>query len=101
MFPEEELEKKKTKAVALGKPAAGQCLCGKVAFEIDVPARWAWHDHSPSQPPRAWRGVCNLCRKLAQAFSHHQGQDQPHALRGQGDQDRTKLLLELRHADRL
>jgi len=26
--------------------AKGQCLCGKVAFEIDVPARWAWHDHS-------------------------------------------------------
>ena len=24
----------------------GQCLCGKVGFEIDVPARWAWHDHS-------------------------------------------------------
>ena len=28
--------------------ASGQCLCGKVAFEIDVPARWAWHDHSAS-----------------------------------------------------
>jgi hypothetical protein len=28
--------------------ATGQCLCGKVAFEIDVPARWAWHDHSAS-----------------------------------------------------
>ena len=26
--------------------AKGQCLCGKVGFEIDVPARWAWHDHS-------------------------------------------------------
>jgi hypothetical protein len=26
--------------------ATGQCLCGGVAFEIDVPARWAWHDHS-------------------------------------------------------
>ncbi len=26
--------------------AAGQCLCGAVEFEIDVPARWAWHDHS-------------------------------------------------------
>jgi hypothetical protein len=26
--------------------ASGQCLCGKVCFEIDVPARWAWHDHS-------------------------------------------------------
>jgi hypothetical protein len=25
---------------------AGQCLCGKVCFEIDYPARWAWHDHS-------------------------------------------------------
>ena len=26
----------------------GQCLCGNVGFEIDVPARWAWHDHSAS-----------------------------------------------------
>lgn len=26
--------------------AEGQCLCGAVAFEIGVPARWAWHDHS-------------------------------------------------------
>src|SRR5213592_3103109 len=47
MFPEEEeTAKKKTKPVAPGKPASGQCLCGKVCFEIDVPARWAWHDHS-------------------------------------------------------
>jgi hypothetical protein len=28
--------------------AAGQCLCGRVAFEITVPAQWAWHDHSPA-----------------------------------------------------
>jgi hypothetical protein len=26
--------------------AAGQCVCGDVRLEIDVPARWAWHDHS-------------------------------------------------------
>src|SRR5476651_516190 len=26
--------------------STGQCLCGKVCFEIDIPARWAWHDHS-------------------------------------------------------
>ena len=26
----------------------GHCLCGSVCFEIDVPARWAWHDHSAS-----------------------------------------------------
>ena len=24
----------------------GQCLCGAIHFEIDFPARWAWHDHS-------------------------------------------------------
>ncbi|MDB5423839.1 MAG: aldehyde-activating protein [Phenylobacterium sp.] len=26
--------------------AAGQCVCGAVRLEIDVPARWAWHDHA-------------------------------------------------------
>ena len=36
----------------MAKPArsagivSGQCLCGRVGFEIDTPARWAWHDHS-------------------------------------------------------
>jgi hypothetical protein len=24
----------------------GQCLCGAVVLEIDVPVFWAWHDHS-------------------------------------------------------
>jgi hypothetical protein len=24
----------------------GACVCGAVRFEIDVPALWAWHDHS-------------------------------------------------------
>ncbi len=32
------------------KPAAiqsqGRCVCGEVRLEIDIPARWAWHDHS-------------------------------------------------------
>jgi hypothetical protein len=26
--------------------ASGGCACGMVRLEIDVPARWAWHDHS-------------------------------------------------------
>lgn len=26
--------------------AAGVCVCGAVRIEIDVPAVWAWHDHS-------------------------------------------------------
>lgn len=36
------------KRQALEKPGttAGECLCGTVRFEIDYPARWAWHDHS-------------------------------------------------------
>ena len=34
------------KAAPAAGIATGQCLCGRVAFEIDVPARWAWHDHS-------------------------------------------------------
>ncbi len=24
----------------------GQCACGKVKLEVDVPVFWAWHDHS-------------------------------------------------------
>jgi hypothetical protein len=46
MFDFDEPPKKKSKAISPGKPASGQCQCGKVAFEIDVPARRAWHDHS-------------------------------------------------------
>src|SRR6266850_6055589 len=45
MLPEKPVTTK-PKAVGSGKPAQGQCLCGSVCFEIDTPARWAWHDHS-------------------------------------------------------
>lgn len=31
-----------------GVRAAAACLCGAVEIEIDVPAFWAWHDHSPA-----------------------------------------------------
>ena len=31
---------------ASAEHVAGQCLCGAVQIEIEVPARWAWHDHS-------------------------------------------------------
>jgi len=37
-------DKKSTKP-AIAK-AQARCLCGKVVLEIDVPAVWAWHDHS-------------------------------------------------------
>jgi hypothetical protein len=37
---------KKLKAIGEAAAVKGQCLCGAVRFEIDFPARWAWHDHS-------------------------------------------------------
>jgi hypothetical protein len=36
------------KAATAAGVVTGQCLCGKVVLEIDTPARWAWHDHSPA-----------------------------------------------------
>jgi hypothetical protein len=41
--PDDETRSQK---IAPLKPAAGRCLCGKVRFEIDFPAFWAWHDHT-------------------------------------------------------
>lgn len=35
-----------SKAKASAVQARGACVCGAVQVEIDVPARWAWHDHS-------------------------------------------------------
>jgi hypothetical protein len=42
-----ETKAKMAKAANAVGISAGQCLCGSVCFEIDTPARWAWHDHSP------------------------------------------------------
>lgn len=40
---------KKAKTVkASAVQAEGRCACGDVCLEIDVPAVWAWHDHSPA-----------------------------------------------------
>lgn len=36
-------QKLKTEAAAV---STARCLCGGVVLEIDVPAFWAWHDHS-------------------------------------------------------
>ena len=34
------------RAKASAVQSQGQCVCGAVRLEIDVPAVWAWHDHS-------------------------------------------------------
>jgi hypothetical protein len=36
----------KKSAKASAGLALGRCACGAVEIEIDVPAFWAWHDHS-------------------------------------------------------
>ena len=77
-------EKKKTKAVAPGKPAAGQCLCGKVCFEIDVPARWAWHDHSPASRRAHGAAYATYVGSWRKRFRITKGKTSDHALRGQG-----------------
>lgn len=46
---------KKPEAVAPAAPVKGHCLCDTVHFEIDFPARWAWHDHS--RPTRQAHGA--------------------------------------------
>ena len=37
---------RKTPPRERGLTAQGRCVCGEVRLEIDVPAVWAWHDHS-------------------------------------------------------
>lgn len=49
-----------------------RCLCGEVAIEIDVPARWAWHDHSAASRRAhgaayatfvgSWRSRCRVVK---------------------------------------
>ena len=78
--------------MSAGKPAAGQCLCGKVCFEIDVPARWAWHDHSPSSRRAHGAAYATYVGSWRKRFRITKGKTVDHALRGQGDQDRAQLL---------
>lgn len=50
----------------------GQCLCGAVEIEIDVPVRWAWHDHNAASRRAhgaayatyvgAWRSKCRIVK---------------------------------------
>ena len=88
----------KRKPVATAKPVAGRCLCGAVGFEIDYPAALGLARSFQRKPARAWRRLRHLCRQLAQAFSHHQGDGQDYPLRGQGRENHAKLLRAMRHA---
>src|SRR6478672_13317514 len=43
-------------AIAAGV-STGECLCGKITFEIDIPARWAWR--APSASSRRAHGAAS------------------------------------------
>lgn len=55
--------------------AAGQCLCGAVAFEIGVPAQWAWHDHSPSTRRAHGAAYATYVGTWASRFRFLRGED--------------------------
>ena len=56
--------------------AEGQCLCGAVAFEIGVPARWAWHDHSAATRRAHGAAYATYVGAWASRFRFIRGQDQ-------------------------
>ena len=38
--------KAKAPRMSAAATISGQCLCGAVEIDVDVPVFWAWHDHS-------------------------------------------------------
>jgi len=55
--------------------AGGKCLCGTVVVEIGVPARWAWHDHSPATRRAHGAAYATYVGTWASKFRFVQGED--------------------------
>lgn len=55
--------------------AQGQCACGQVRLEIDVPARWAWHDHSPASRLAQGCAYATYVGSYRSRFRIRQGED--------------------------
>jgi len=55
--------------------AQGQCLCGTVAFEIDAPAQWAWHDHSAATRRAHGAAYATYVGSWASRFRFLEGED--------------------------
>jgi hypothetical protein len=55
--------------------AEGRCLCGAVAFEIAVPAQWAWHDHSSATRRAHGAAYATYVGSWASRFRFIRGED--------------------------
>jgi hypothetical protein len=55
--------------------AEGECLCGTVAFEIGVPARWTWHDHSSASRRAHGAAYATYVGTWASRFRFLRGED--------------------------
>jgi hypothetical protein len=55
--------------------AEGRCLCGAVEIEIGVPARWAWHDHSPATRRAHGAAYATYVGTWASRFRFLKGED--------------------------
>lgn len=55
--------------------AEGECLCGAVAFEIGVPARWTWHDHSSASRRAHGAAYATYVGTWASRFRFLRGED--------------------------
>ena len=55
--------------------SAGRCGCGAVRFEIDVPAVWAWHDHSKASRAATGAAYCTWIGSWKSRFRLLAGED--------------------------
>jgi hypothetical protein len=55
--------------------AQGSCVCGAVRLEIDVPARWAWHDHSAASRHAHGAAYATYVGSYRSRFRILQGED--------------------------
>jgi hypothetical protein len=62
---------------SLGK-SVGFRACGSIQLEIDLPAFWAWHDHSRASQ-RAQGYLCHLYQLLEKPHARGERQDSPKA----------------------
>ena len=88
---------------ALSQPAqvVGQCLCGAVRFEIDAPARWAWHDHTRATRTAHGAAYATYVGSWRKRFRVTDGADGGSLATAQGDTQCARVLQALRHAAHL